>query len=102
MVGVFGVWVKASIEIPPLVSRSPFPQDAEGAGSSSAGKRPGIGGAAGKRGIPGLSVTEGFQERLIPFSLCPFERLYEPLFEAPAGEEREVGEIQPHPQGSGR
>ena len=51
VVVVFGVWVKALIEVPPLVSRSPFPQDAEEAGNPLVGKRPqGWQGALGKGG----------------------------------------------------
>lgn len=55
-----------------------------------------MGGAAGNRG------PQAFQERLTPLSLCPLESEHAPGFEAPCRGEREGGDIQPHPQDSGR
>lgn len=82
VVAVFGVWIKALNELPPLVSRSPLPQDAEGAGSHLVGKGPqGWQGAAGKRGIPGFSVTEGF----MPLVCAPLKGSLDPCLKSPAG-----------------
>ena len=55
-----------------------------------------MGGAAGKRGTPGLSVTELFQKRLIPFRLDPLERVHTPQFGAPCrGGEGNGQELSP-------